>query len=455
MLTTVLYNFRIAGEAIFQNKLRAILTSLGIICGVASVIAMLAIGKGAEQEILEKMKLLGTTNIIVKPVDLKKKTQANATDDNTSTNNSNNSANVKEEKQKFTPGLTLKDAENIEALPNIVSVSPEIIIITNAMHSGYKRETNLVGIGTSYFKTNNFNLSQGEFFTRGTVKTSESVCIIGYGIKTKLFAAEDPIGKTIKCGTEWLKIEGVLQEKNITKDNVKNLGIRDYNYDIYIPITTMLLRYVNRSLITKKDMGQSRYVLESEAQQKEPPNPNQLDRLVVQVNNSENVKPMSEVIGRMLQRRHNGVMDFEITVPELLLEQEQNTKRIFNVVLGAIASISLIVGGIGIMNIMLASILERIKEIGVRRAVGAKEKDIMLQFLCEAISISLTGGLIGIIVGIVLSYLIHKFTGINSEVSTFSVFLSFIVSISVGLIFGIMPARRAAKQDPIESLRYE
>ncbi|MGA2298147.1 MAG: FtsX-like permease family protein, partial [FCB group bacterium] len=310
-------------------------------------------------------------------------------------------------------------------------------------------------INDSYFKTNNFTLSQGDFFTGKNLNSSESVCIIGYGIKTKLFAAENPIGKSIKCGIEWLTIAGVLQEKNITKENVKNLGIRDYNFDIYIPINTMLLRFVNRSLVTKKDMGQTRFVFSNDEQKKEPPNPNQLDRLVVQVNTSENIRPLAEILGRLLSRRHNQVMDFEIVVPELLLEQEQRTKRIFNVVLGAIASISLIVGGIGIMNIMLASILERIREIGVRRAVGAKEKDIMLQFLCEAIAISLTGGIIGIIVGVVFSYLIQKFTGINSIVSTFSVLLSFIVSISVGLIFGIMPARKAAKQDPIESLRYE
>jgi len=454
MLATIIYNFKIAGEAIFQNKLRAILTSLGIICGVASVIAMLAIGKGAEQEILEKMRLLGTTNIIIKPVDLKKKTQT-SDDNSTANSNTNNNSTSKDEKQKFTPGLTLKDVENIKALPNVISVSPEIIIETNAIHNGFKRQTNLVGINDSYFKTNNFTLSQGDFFTGKNLNSSESVCIIGYGIKTKLFAAENPIGKSIKCGIEWLTIAGVLQEKNITKENVKNLGIRDYNFDIYIPINTMLLRFVNRSLVTKKDMGQTRFVFSNDEQKKEPPNPNQLDRLVVQVNTSENIRPLAEILGRLLSRRHNQVMDFEIVVPELLLEQEQRTKRIFNVVLGAIASISLIVGGIGIMNIMLASILERIREIGVRRAVGAKEKDIMLQFLCEAIAISLTGGIIGIIVGVVFSYLIQKFTGINSIVSTFSVLLSFIVSISVGLIFGIMPARKAAKQDPIESLRYE
>ena len=187
----------------------------------------------------------------------------------------------------------------------------------------------------------------------------------------------------------------------------------------------------------------------------EKKNYNQLDRLTVRVAKSEVITSVSETITRMLERKHNKVVDFEVEVPELLLKQEQRTRTIFNVVLGAIASISLLVGGIGIMNIMLASVMERTREIGVRRAIGARQKDITFQFLGEAIALCLVGGIIGILFGVGLSYAIQKFTNIITVVSPFSVMISFGVAVTVGLIFGIVPARRAAQLDPIDALRYE
>ncbi len=438
-----IYNFLIASEAILQNKLRAVLTSLGIICGVASVIAMLAIGKGAEQEILEKMKLLGTNNIIIKPLDLTKKSEV-AEESN---------EQKKEEKNKYTPGLNLADANSIEDLPNVDAVSPETVIETLALREGTKYNINLVGIQPDYFKTNSFNIKSGSNFLDKNLEFAEPVCIVGAGVRTKLFPTDDPIGKLIKCGHLWLKVIGVLEEKNISKENIQNLGIRNYNFEVYAPISTVLLRFKNRSLITKKDLASNRS--SDEEDNNKDINLNQLDRIVVTVNKSENVTKLSDVIDRMLLRRHNEVKDYEIIVPELLLQQEQRTKQIFNFVLGAIASISLIVGGIGIMNIMLASVLERTKEIGVRLAVGAKQKDILLQFLSEAVAISLTGGFIGIIAGIAVSLIIESSTDIKTIVSPISVLISFFVSISVGLIFGIMPANRASKQHPIDLLRYE
>lgn len=438
-----IYNFLIASEAILQNKLRAVLTSLGIICGVASVIAMLAIGKGAEQEILEKMKLLGTNNIIIKPVDLTKKSEVSE----------ETNEEKKEEKNKYTPGLNLNDANSIEDLPNVDAVSPETVIEALALREGIKFNINLVGIMPDYFKTNSFNIKSGGNFLDKNLEFAEPVCIVGAGVRTKLFPTDDPVGKSIKCGHLWLKVIGVLEEKNISKENIQNLGIRNYNFEVYAPISTVLLRFKNRSLITKKDLASNRSSDEDE--EKKEINFNQLDRIVVTVNKSENVTKLSDVIDRMLLRRHNEVKDYEIIVPELLLQQEQRTKQIFNFVLGAIASISLIVGGIGIMNIMLASVLERTKEIGVRLAVGAKQKDILLQFLSEAVAISLTGGFIGIIAGITVSLIIESSTDIKTIVSPISVLISFFVSISVGLIFGIMPANRASKQHPIDLLRYE
>jgi len=233
---------------------------------------------------------------------------------------------------------------------------------------------------------------------------------------------------------------------------------------VYIPTPTMLLRYRNRALITQAEIEAASKMTTTTANdagtedpevRAENRNMNQLDRIIVRVDDARFVPAVADVVQRMLARRHNSVIDFEVTVPELLLKQEQRTRTIFNFVLGAIASISLLVGGIGIMNIMLASILERIREIGVRRALGATQKDILFQFLAEAILISMAGGIAGILLGVAFSVTIERVAGINSIVSGMSVLVAFGVSCTVGLAFGIVPAHRAAKQDPITCLRYE
>lgn len=451
MFRIISYNFSIAIEALVQNKTRAFLTSLGIICGVASVIAMLAIGKGAQTAIIDKMKLLGTNNIIIKPINIKDK-------ENNSKNNEEKDKEKKDQAKRFTPGLTLKDAKSIKSvIPNISAVSPEILVETLSMRNGFSKHINLVGITPDYFKINPTIFIAGDNFSKIQMDKSLPICIIGSSTSSKLFALDNPIGKKIKCGKNWLTVVGVLKNKLITKDNIKNLGIRNYNEDIYIPISTMLLRYVNRALVTKNDIGGSTYgvVVIYNNLKKNDNNYHQLDRIIVQVKDNKYIKATAEIIARMLKRRHNNVQDYKISIPELLLQQEQSTRRIFNIVLGAIASISLLVGGIGIMNIMLASVLERTREIGVRRAVGAKQHDILIQFLIEAVTISLSGGIVGVILGIVLSYAITYSTDIVTVVSGLSVFVSFIVSISVGLVFGIAPARKASFEDPILLLRYE
>jgi putative ABC transport system permease protein len=285
----------------------------------------------------------------------------------------------------------------------------------------------------------------------------QQVCIIGKGIQTKFFSKENPVGKSIKCGKHWLTIIGVLNERIISENSISKLGIRDYNMDVYAPLKTVLIRYVNRSLVTERAIQQAnnRFGGDNAEEDKTAKNYHQIDRLVIQTRQTEFLTPTSEVVARMLQRRHNGKVDYEITIPELLLKQQQRTKDIFNIVLGAIAGISLIVGGIGIMNIMLASVLERIKEIGLRLSLGAKKGDIILQFLFEAVMISVTGGLIGVALGISGAIIISGIANIPTIVTPFSVFLSFCVAACTGLLFGIAPARRAANQDPITSLRYE
>jgi len=290
------------------------------------------------------------------------------------------------------------------------------------------------------------------------------VAIIGLGVRSRFFTTEDPIGKPLKVGNNWVTVVGVLADRRVSTQTTQKLGIRDVSMDVYVPARTLLLRFRNRAQLTQRDIEtaarsftfvSSDSVPESEADRQERLNRNQLDRIIVRVSDSKLVPSVASVVQRMLARRHNSVVDFEITVPELLLKQEQRTKTIFNVVLGAIASISLVVGGIGIMNIMLASVLERIREIGVRRAVGATRRDILLQFLSEAVLISVGGGVAGILVGGGLSAAIQRFAGIQTIVSYLSVVVAFGVSFTVGLAFGIMPAHRAARQDPVVCLRYE
>jgi putative ABC transport system permease protein len=231
--------------------------------------------------------------------------------------------------------------------------------------------------------------------------------------------------------------------------------------DVYTPINTILVRYRNRAAVTSSDIAAAQQQNNGNAQDQgidqiqENRNYHQLDRLVVQTVTTERLSNTAEVISRMLKRKHYDVVDFEVTIPELLLKQQQQTKKIFNIVLGALAGISLLVGGIGIMNIMLASVMERIKEIGLRMAVGAKSTDIITQFLFEAMLISIVGGIIGIVLGMVIANIVARIADIPTIITLSSVLLSFGVAAAVGLIFGITPARKAASQNPINSLRYE
>lgn len=449
----ILMNLYIAIEAVLANRMRSVLTALGIIFGVAAVIAMLAIGNGAQQEILEQIKLVGVNNIVIRPI--VPQMEENLADEES-----------QKEKEKWSPGLNNQDITSIkETIPGISKISPEIILDTYLINNGIRRTAKLVGVEPSYFDIFNFKLNKGKMFNEYHLEHGEPVCIIGKSIKAKFFPTEDPIGKYIKCGNNWLKVIGMLEERLISSSSISNLGIRDYNMDVYVPIQTMLVRYKNRALVTEEmlrtaNRGSSGRIViiggESNANEnKGSTNYHQLDRLVVQVEESSLMTPTADVISRMLTRKHQDVVDFEIEIPELLLKQQQRTNDIFNYVLGAIAGISLLVGGIGIMNIMLASVLERIKEIGLRLSLGAKKFDIVNQFLFEAMMISVTGGLIGVILGVTIAMLVSTLAEIPTVITFTSIILSFGVAAGVGLIFGIAPARKAASQDPIQSLRYE
>ncbi|PIQ47063.1 MAG: hypothetical protein COW03_17235 [Cytophagales bacterium CG12_big_fil_rev_8_21_14_0_65_40_12] len=454
---SLLFNFYIALEAVLANQLRSLLTALGIIFGVAAVIAMLAIGNGAQKEILEQIELVGVNNIIVQPVVEQVEQQLGQADE--------------DDKKKFSPGLKLLDVENIrESIPGIQKISPEILLETYIIKNGIRRSSKLVGVEPSYFEVANFEMDGGQMFDDIQLRVGAPVCIIGKGIQSKFFPQENPLGKKIKVGSQWLEVIGVLKERFISEKAITNLGIRDYNMDVYTPIQTVLVRYINRDLVTgsglKKSFGGTSFrgfgggfaVITSSGSSDEdsaPKNYHQIDRLVVQVEESTKLSSTAEVMSRLLERRHFGVVDYEITIPELLLKQQQRTQNIFNIVLAAIAAISLLVGGIGIMNIMLASVMERIKEIGLRLSIGAKSSDIVSQFLFEAVLISVSGGIIGVILGIGLAFAVSSLADFPTEISFASIVISFGVAATVGLIFGITPARRAASQDPITSLRHE
>ncbi|MGY8977797.1 MAG: ABC transporter permease [Cytophagales bacterium] len=431
-------NLTIAFEAVLSNRVRSILTGLGIIFGVAAVIAMLAIGNGAQKEIIDQIKLVGLNNIVIKPIIEQTEEQISSDDP------------FNKEKNKYSPGLTLKDKNAIaKMLPNIQAISPEIVMDTYIMNKGIRRSAKLVGVEPPYFKLFNFELEEGTMFNEQNLIHGMPVCIIGKSIKAKFFPSENPIGKKLKCGNQWLTVMGVLEQRIISENSIKRLGIRDYNMDVYVPLKTVLIRYENRDLITKS------MIKKADKDNTTTTNYHQLDRLVLQVAETEKLSATADIIARMLARKHFDVVDYEIEIPELLLKQQQRTNDVFNYVLGAIAGISLLVGGIGIMNIMLASVLERIKEIGLRLSIGAKKTDIVFQFMFEAIMISATGGIIGIFTGVLMAYGVSAFASIPTIISFGSIVISFGVATLIGLIFGITPARKAAQQNPITSLRYE
>ena len=447
------HNIIIAIESIQSNKLRSFLTALGIIFGVAAVISMLAIGKGAQQEILEQIKMVGVNNIMITPI---VEPKGEESEDGSSSQSGS--------KGKFSPGLHLKDIEAIkEILPSMKMISPEIVLSSYVVQGGKRETAKLLGVSTEYFEIFNMSVEQGDIFTPLQEESGLPVCVIGANIARKFFSTDNPVGKYIKFDRVWLRVVGVLERTNVQLSRFEQAGVNVMNDNIYIPAKTMLLRFQNRELVSTRvkntsprmSRGFFGFSMSFNVSQNSDRNYHQLDKIIVQVNNSEELKPATELLGRLLFRRHQEVKDFEITVPELLLKQEQRTKDVFNIVLGAIASISLVVGGIGIMNIMFASVMERIREIGTRLAIGAKKQDIVVQFLAEAVLISVTGGIAGVMLGIIAARLINEFSGILTIISPFSVLIAFFVSASVGVIFGYSPAKRASERDPIESLRYE
>lgn len=452
LLETLKSNLAEAIRVILANKVRTFLTALGIIFGVAAVITMLAIGKGAEKEILAQLELVGVNNIVVTPI-------PDEPDENESEDDQEGGAL---ETLRFSKGLDLLDVTSIQKnVPTVKQLSPEIILETYMIKKGRQSPVRLIGVTNAFFDTSNVHIGQGENFTEIQTVNASPVCIIGEKVEKKLFTGESAIGKQIKVKDVWLKVIGIIEEKLISETAQENLGIRDLNQDIYIPIKTFLVRYKDRKILSDQalDLGGGMIMISGNdngpKKRKPRGNYHQIDKLTIQVNNSNELKATAEVVSRMLKRKHNGMLDFEISIPINLLKQQQKTKQIFNIVLSIIAGISLLIGGIGIMNIMLASILERTKEIGIMKAIGATKRDIIMQFLSESILISLSGGIIGCVLGILASYILELATDIETIVSVGSILLSFLVATFIGLIFGVLPAKSAANKNPIEAIRHE
>jgi putative ABC transport system permease protein len=406
--------FQLAVSNLQIHKLRSLLTMLGMIFGVGAVIAMLSIGAGAERESLRIIDTMGLRNIIVRDREIKDE----------------NLKKIREESL----GLSLRDVDALlSVVPDVEQHSARKTVKTFQIFSFYGKsdDSNVIGVAPSHFRLARYDLAEGGVFAEPDDRDYAQYCVLGSRVRQKMFGPVSPVGKPVKIDTLWFTVIGVLENYNLAKDEFEGVKIQDFSNDIYIPLATALKKFELKRM-------------ESE-----------LDEVVISLKTITALRPSAALISQVLTATHGKADDFSIVVPRELLEQNLRTQRIFNIVMSCIAGISLLVGGIGIMNIMLANIFERTREIGVRRAVGARKRDIWKQFLIEALTISLCGGVIGILFGFAVSRLVALYAEWSTVVTGSSIAMSFGVSAAVGLVFGLYPAIRAARLDPVEALRYE
>ena len=398
------------------HKLRSALTMLGMIFGVAAVIAMLSIGAGAQQQVIAFIQQLGVRNIIVEARE--------ATDSTTLTR-----------VRKLSAGLSFRDVRMIESsLEGVAAITArKRFVPAKLLPKPYGDVPVVYGVAPVYQNIAGLTLATGRFFTDAEADAASPVAVLGQAAAAGFFGAESPIDRFVKVNDAWYRVIGVARPLVAVQGDSTGLPTQDQNNLIYVPIKSAILR-----------------IEDSRAYYKD-----EIDAVYIAMKSDDRVAASGVLVRGLLDATHNGAGDFNIIVPAELLAQQQRTKRLFEFVMVAIASISLLVGGIGIMNIMLASVMERTREIGVRRAVGARKADVIRQFLIETTLITVTGGLCGTIVGVALSRMVAYFAGWSTIVTVSSVVVASLVSVTVGIVFGLYPAARAARLDPVKSLHYE
>jgi putative ABC transport system permease protein len=395
------------------HKLRSALTMLGIIFGVGAVIAMLSIGAGAERQALATISRLGLHNVVVRAKPLKDQ-QA-------------------QEVRAKSLGVSLRDGEAIEdAIPGVVLVAPraEVEPYSILAAEGTTR-AKVFGVSAEHAALVNLVVAEGRFLDPLDVRTHAQVAVIGDAVRRDLYGLGPALGRHIKVNDLWLEVVGVLAPAGGEVDSFQGVAIGSSSTAIYLPVSTALRKLDHDPLDAP------------------------LAEITVRFEEGRDTRESGQLVSALLARLHAGQDDYEVIVPEALMAESQRTQRMFNVVMGCIAGISLLVGGIGIMNIMLATVLERTREVGIRRAVGARRRDIRFQFLVEAFSLSAIGGLAGVLMGLAIARVVAAAADWPTVVTWWSILLSTGVALAVGVVSGLYPAARAARLDPIESLRYE
>jgi putative ABC transport system permease protein len=418
---------RLGVKSLMLHKLRSVLTMLGIIFGVCSVIAMLAIGEGASYEAQQAIKKLGSQNIIIRSL--------KPPDDAKMSGLRRGSA--------LEYGLTYADAARIQStIPGVVRVLPVRIIRENVRFAQNSVPCQIIGTLSSYKDIVGLDIVRGRFLADTDQINQENVCVLTVALAQKLFPYQDPLTQSIKINSFYYQVVGLAREKNMPEQRTQSGKMEGEPLDnnVYIPLSAARTRFGD--VLVRRTAGS----IEVEKVE--------LHQITVQMQDITAVEVADPQIQTLLGHFHRQA-DYETIVPLQLLRQAEQTKRIFNIVLGSIAAISLLVGGIGIMNIMLATVTERTREIGVRRALGAKRRHITMQFLVETVVLSVGGGLIGVMVGIIVPFIVSHLTTMKTIVTLWSVLLAFCISGAIGIIFGLYPAKAAAELDPIEALRHE
>jgi len=424
---------RVGVKNLLLHKLRSLLTVLGVILGAGSVIAMLAIGEGSKREALEQIRQLGANNIIIRSV----KPGDNGPEQDSSATAATQQSMVLEY------GLKYADYEKLKAtIPTLTGAVP-ISLITQPAYYEERNIPNarILGVTQEYQTIKKTRLRHGRFISSPDNYNTSNVAVLGAGAAQRLFQFKDPIGEPILLGEDVYRVIGVLAGQGSGNATPGAVGQQDLNDDIYIPLSC-----------ARKRFGEVQQISSAGSRSFER---TQLNEITLQIADATKVSQTAGMARVILEQSHPRADDFRMIIPLELLRRAEEEKRIWNIVLGCIAGISLLVGGIGIMNIMLASVTERTREIGVRRALGAKRRDITFQFLVETILLSSAGGVLGVIAGIVIPLIVSHFSNIETVVQLWTVVLAFSISVGIGIIFGLYPARRAAMMDPIEALRHE